>query len=179
MLRTPSSFASELCCFAQDDTGVGSTGSVLHFSSLMRTQVLFPTTLLRGVLLADVREAAFQFGREVCFLSGNMDWFPRFTPQPTIQFSGRCGDEAALALERHPFVRPTLSDGHGLSEKGGDLLPSFQLSVRLRGIGLRLGSLLCTSFGHGLSMHDLRTDFVGIVSRILAAWTRRKSTPQN
>jgi hypothetical protein len=87
-----------------------------------------------------------------------MYWLARFATQPAVQFSGRCGDESALALDGHPFVRPALSFlvsiRRRLSEEGGDLLPSFELSVHLRGRGLLLGSLLRASFGHGLSMHD-------------------------
>jgi len=55
-----------------------------------------------------------------------MHWFAGFASKPQVQFSGRRGDEAAFALYRHPFVRPTLNHGDRLPQKRSDLLPAFQ-----------------------------------------------------
>jgi hypothetical protein len=106
-------------------------------------------------------QAAFQLGGEVGFRRGNVNGLSGFASEPLIQFIGRSGDEAAFALDRHAFMRPALNDGDRLSQKGGDLLPSFEEGRRMSVVWRILTSrtsreaayrrgLSCAFFGCGL-----------------------------
>ena len=60
-------------------------------------------------MLANIREAAFQFGSEISRFSSDLDRLPSgFAPKPAVQFLGRGIDIPPLAGDWHPRLRPPL-----------------------------------------------------------------------